>query len=257
MKIVSWNINGIKARNERLINWISNHQPDVLCLQETKNEDKSFPTQLFETLGYHVVFTGQKSFNGVAIASKEPVSDVVSVLPGDDSDEQKRFLSVRWNNSWRIVCIYVPNGAEVGSDKYEYKLKWLARLNDYLKANLSKEESWVIGGDYNIIPADLDVYDPKEWTDTILCSPRERAAFTELQALGLTDTARHLYPTDPMYTWWDYRNFGFPKNKGMRIDHFLTNPTALSSVQSVVVDRQERKGKQPSDHAPVVLEINP
>ena len=255
MKIATWNINGIRARSDRLSAWLAEHEPDVLCLQETKTEDEKFPLGEIAMQGYRAAFAGEKSYNGVALLTREPLTDVVVGLPGDDADKQVRFLSGVWRGV-RVASVYVPNGKSVDSDSYPYKLRFLARLRDYAHVVIGTGVPLVIAGDYNVAPEDRDVYDPAVFAGSVLTSPPEREAFAALLATGLVDGLRHVRPDDVVYTWWDYRMLGFPKNRGLRIDHLLLSRDLAPRLRSVDVDRQARKGNQPSDHAPVLAVID-
>lgn len=254
MKVVTYNINGIKARSERLLAYLERTTPDVVCLQEIKSEDATFPRETFTALGYHVETLGQKAYNGVAILSRAKLTDVVRGFGDGEDDTQARFLCARAGDL-HVASVYVPNGSAVGSEKYAYKLDWLSRMERFVRARVRPDARWVICGDYNVAPADLDVHDPVAWAGSVLCSEPERAGFRALLGAGLFDAFRAKYPEQVAYTWWDYQMLGFPKNRGLRIDHFLVTKPVLDSAVSVEVDRQERKGKQPSDHAPVVLQL--
>ena len=255
MKIATWNINGIRARSDRLSAWLADHEPDVLCLQETKTEDDKFPLGEIAMQGYRAAFAGEKSYNGVALLTREPLTDLVVGLPGDDDDKQVRFISGVWRGV-RVASVYVPNGKSVDSDSYPYKLRFLARLRDYANVALATGTPLVIAGDYNVAPEDRDVYDPAVFAGSVLTSPPEREAFEALLATGLVDGLRHVRPEDVVYTWWDYRMLGFPKNRGLRIDHLLLTQDLAARLRTVDVDREARKGNQPSDHAPVLAVID-
>jgi len=254
MKIVTWNINSVRARLDRLLGWLESTSPDVVCLQETKATDKDFPALEIRGAGYGVAYRGQKSYNGVAILARdaEP-EDVESVLPGDDEDQDARMLAATVNDV-RVVTVYVPNGREVGHDHYKYKLRWLERLHDYV-AEHSPAEPLVVCGDYNVAPDEQDVYDPKRWEGKCLFSDPERAAFRRLLDWGLTDALRVVRPRETVFTWWDYRRAMFPRDMGLRIDHLLVTRPLADRILSVTVDRKMREGEKPSDHAPVVLEL--
>lgn len=255
MKIATWNINGIRARIERLSAWLADNEPDVLCLQETKTEDAKFPLGEIAMQGYRATFTGEKSYNGVALLTREVPTDVVIGLPGDDADKQTRFVSAVVKGV-RVASVYVPNGKTLESDSYPYKLRFLERLHAYANVAIASGGPVVIAGDYNVAPEDRDVYDPAEFAGSVLTSPPERAALQKLVDAGLVDALRRVRPDDVVYTWWDYRMLGFPKNKGLRIDHLLLTEDLASKLTSVVVDREARKGTQPSDHAPVVATVD-
>lgn len=252
MKIVTWNINSVRARLERLIDYLQTRAPDVLCLQELKCTDEQFPRAEIEALGYRAEVFGQKTYNGVAILSKEPVTDVVKNL-GDD-DEESRLIAATWRGL-RIVGLYAPNGQSLGAPAYTYKLEWYARLNRWLSVQATKGPL-VICGDFNVAPADLDTWDPAQWTGVTLASPKEREAFFKLiETHQLTDLFRHKHPEGGRFTWWDYRAGAFHKNQGLRIDHFLVSASVVPRCVNIDVDRDARKGKQPSDHAPVWVEL--
>ena len=254
MKLVTWNINGIKARVDRVVAWIEKHDPDVLCLQEIKSEDSKFPVDRFKSLGYEVHTHGQKAYNGVAIISRHPCTNVTRGFEDDGDETQSRFIAADINGR-RIASVYVPNGEAVGTEKYKFKLSWFSRFKEYIAAR--KQHTWAIGGDFNVCPEDVDVYDPKAWKDKVLCSTIERTALKDFaQAGGLTDSTRKLYPTEKMYTWWDYRMNGFPRDLGMRIDFFWVSDGLVPKLKELTVDTDERGGEKASDHAPVVLELD-
>jgi exodeoxyribonuclease-3 len=255
MKIASWNVNSLKIRLPQLIEWLASRQPDIVCLQETKLEDKNFPREEIAAAGYEVCFSGQKTYNGVALLSRHPLSDVVCGNPRFP-DEQKRLISATVATTTRIVCAYVPNGQAVGSDKYAYKLDWLCALTDWLKEEIAIYPNLAMAGDFNIAPEDRDVYNPAVWTGQILCSDAERAAFQSLLALGLADSFRLFDQPEKTFSWWDYRMLGFQKNNGLRIDHILLSPPMAERCRTAGVDREMRKKERPSDHAPVTTEIS-
>jgi exodeoxyribonuclease III len=251
MKIATWNVNSVKARKDRLLAWLAKHSPDVLCLQELKTEAAGFPLDEVLAAGYQSVLHGQKTYNGVAILSRAPLSDVRIGLDDGVDDQQARLVAASLGEL-RILSVYVPNGNEVGSDKWSYKLAWLSRLTGYLERHHKPEQRLLLCGDLNIAPDDQDVARPDEWKDTVLCAPEARAAFQKLAHWGLVDVFRQLHPEGGIYSWWDYRMLGFPKNNGLRIDHILATPSLAGRVRSAEVDRDERKGQSPSDHAPVL-----
>jgi exodeoxyribonuclease-3 len=251
MKLATWNVNSLKVRLPQLLEWLAADPVDVVCLQETKTEDRNFPQAELEAAGYHSVFSGQKTYNGVAILSRAPMGDVQFGIPGLD-DEQKRVVAATINGV-RVVCVYVPNGQEVGSDKYEYKLKWLAALCAWLRDELAKHPRLALLGDYNVAPEDRDVYDPAAWKDHVLCSEPERDAFKGLLALGLRDAFRIFEQEEKSYTWWDYRMMAFRRNRGLRIDHILVSEAL--QCDSCVIDKAPRKLERPSDHTIVVAEV--
>ncbi|HEX5660805.1 MAG TPA: exodeoxyribonuclease III [Polyangiales bacterium] len=249
MKVASWNVNSVAARRERLLAWLARHQPEVLCLQELKALDDAFPREEVEALGYQVALHGQRTYNGVAILSKLPLADVRRGLSDDVPEADSRLISARIGEA-RVVCCYVPNGQSLTSDKYPYKLAWLDRL----KAHLARyEEPLLVCGDFNIAPEDRDVYDPEGLRDDVLVHESVREKFRALIATGLVDTYRLHVEDAGKYSWWDYRQLGFPKNRGLRIDFVLAS-TKLACT-GAGIDRDERKGKLPSDHAPVWAEL--
>ncbi len=252
MKLTTHNINGIKARLERLTAYLERERPDVLCLQEVKSVDAAFPRARLEALGYHVETHGQRAYNGVAILSLEPPTDVTRGLPGED-DPQARFVSALVDGI-RVASVYVPNGEAVGSDKFAYKLRFLGRLRDWIAAR-SPSEPLAIGGDYNVAPEDIDCHDPAAWAGGVLFTREEKAALLAARGERLVDAFREKNPGIQAFSWWDYRMLGFPKNRGLRIDHWMVSHDVLSRTKQVYVDRDERKGKDASDHAPVTLEL--
>ena len=255
MRITTWNVNSIRARLDRAVAWVERAQPDLLCLQELKCEDHVFPRERFEALGLHLATYGQKTYNGVGLISRSPLEDVVTDLPLA-GDPQARGIAATVDGV-RVVNLYVPNGSEVGSDKYAYKLAWLDALLAWVSDNASPDDPLVICGDFNITRDDRDIYDPEAWREKVLCSTPERERLEALLDWGLTDAFRHFDDSAGQYTWWDYRNLGFQKRQGMRIDHLLVTAPVLARAASVVIDRDERRGKGASDHAPVVLELGP
>lgn len=254
MKIVTWNVNSVRARQERLLAWLKAWQPDVLCLQELKCTEADFPFEAVRELGYHAAVNGQKTYNGVAILAKEEPQDVVKGLSDGVEDTHARLIAATVRGV-RVVSAYAPNGQSVDSEAYVYKLEWYARLRRYLDLRHRPDEPLALCGDWNVAPEPLDVYDPAQWEGQTLFTLRERGALKTLCEFGLTDAFRKLHPDVQKFSWWDYRMLAFPKNKGVRIDHiFVTEPLVKRLVQ-VDVDREARKGKQPSDHAPVWAEF--
>ena len=249
--IASWNVNSIRARKDRTLAWLETHQPEVLCLQETKVTDEVFPRADFEALGYRVTTCGQKTYNGVALLSRAEPSDIVRRFDDDDDEPEARFLSARLADL-RIMCVYVPNGQAVGSDKYTYKLAWLDRLQRHLERHCDPGQPLVLCGDLNIAPEDRDVCEPAAWAETVLCEPGVRDAFRRLCDWGLVDAFRLHHDAGKLYSWWDYRQLAFQKNQGLRIDHILVTQTLARRCTGVQIDRQARKGKGASDHAPVL-----
>ena len=255
MKIATWNVNSLKVRLPHVLDWLAANQADVLCLQETKMEDKVFPYAELEAAGYHAAHNGQKTYNGVAILARGAIEDVRFDIPGF-ADEQKRVLAATVNGL-RVVCAYMPNGQEVGSDKYQYKLRWLAALAAMLRDDLQRWPQLALLGDYNIAPEDRDVHDPAAWKDQILCSEPERAAFRQFVELGLADSFRLFEQAPKLYSWWDYRQMGFRLNRGLRIDHILLSQPLAAECRACVIDKAPRKLERPSDHAPVMATLEP
>ncbi len=253
MKIATWNVNSLKVRLPHVLDWLAAQQPDVLCLQETKTEDKGFPFGELAAAGYQAIHNGQKTYNGVAILSRSEPLDVQRDIPGF-ADEQKRIIAATVNGV-RIVCAYMPNGQAVGADKYEYKLRWLAALTEWLRQEMAGHPHLALLGDYNIAPDDRDVHDPVAWAGQILCSDAERAAFRGLVALGLQDAFRLFEQAEGTFSWWDYRAAGFRRNLGLRIDHILLSAPLVAACQRCEVDKSPRKLERPSDHAPVWVDF--
>lgn len=253
MKLATWNVNSLKIRLPQVLQWLADNPVDVLCLQETKLTDDKFPVQEIEAAGYQVVFSGQKTYNGVAILSKLPISDVVRANPNFD-DPQQRIIGATIGGI-RIICIYVPNGQSVDSDKYQYKLQWLEALRQWLETECQTYEALALLGDYNIAPNDIDVHDPVSWQGQVLVSEPERAAFRRLLDLGLKDAFRLFEQPEKSFSWWDYRQLGFRLNKGLRIDHVLLSNALSTRCSACQIDRVPRKWDQPSDHAPVTATL--
>lgn len=254
MKIATWNVNSLKVRLQQVLQWLQENPIDVLCLQETKTVDEKFPLAEIEAAGYHVVFTGQKTYNGVAIISRHPMTDVIKNNPLFE-DEQQRVISATIADM-RIVCAYIPNGQAVDSDKYQYKLRWLAALQQWLTEQSKLHPNLALLGDYNIAPEDRDVHDPAAWVGQILVSEPERAAFQNLQGLGFKDAFRMFEQAEKLFSWWDYRQMAFRRNMGMRIDHILLSPPLAARCSACIIDKVPRKWEQPSDHTPVVATID-
>ena len=252
MKIATWNVNSLKVRLPHVIDWLDTQQPDALCLQELKLEDKAFPSAELEQAGYQAVFLGQKTYNGVAILSRDTARDVVMNIPGFE-DTQKRIIAATIGDV-RVICGYFPNGQAVGSDKFAYKLRWLEALTDWLRDELARHPKLVLAGDYNIAPEDRDAH--PDWKDEIHVSEPERAAFRGLLELGLTDAFRLFEHPEKSFSWWDYRMMAFRRNFGLRIDHLLVSSALRGHCTSCEVDKAPRKLERPSDHAPVVLELD-
>jgi exodeoxyribonuclease-3 len=254
MKIATWNVNSMKVRLPHVLEWLAANGPDVLVLQEIKQLTEAFPADDLQDAGYESLANGQKTYNGVAVISRRTPADPVLELPGFD-DPQRRVLATTINGV-RVVNLYVPNGQAVGSEKYEYKLAWLASLREYLRGELSRHERLVVLGDFNIAPADEDVYDAEKWGDAILCSPLERKALGELLDLGLTDVFRKFDQPERTFSWWDYRAAGFRRNAGLRIDLILASEAMTARCRASYVDKEPRTWDRPSDHAPVIAEFD-
>lgn len=254
MKIATWNVNSLNVRLGHVREWLGSESPDVLVLQEIKQETSKFPADAFTEANYRSLASGQKTYNGVAVISRSEAGDPVTDFPGFD-DPQRRILAVTIGGV-RVVNLYVPNGNSVGSEKYEYKLRWLEALNGFLKEELGRYEQVVVLGDFNIAPADLDVYDPVKWGEDILCSPAERAALQGIQDLGFVDVFRQHAPDEKVFSWWDYRAAGFRRNAGLRIDLILASEALANRCSSSHIDREPRTWERPSDHTPVVAEFD-
>ena len=257
MKIATFNINGIKARIEALPRWLKESEPDVVCLQEIKSVDEGFPREIFEAMGYRVETHGQKSFNGVAILSKLPLEDVIRGLPGDDSDEQARWIeaTVIGTRAVRVCGLYLPNGNPAPGPKYDYKLAWMERLEARARALLALEEPTLFLGDYNVIPQAGDAAKPEAWTEDALFLPASRAAFRRLLNLGLTEAIRTRDPRPGVYTFWDYQANSWERGNGIRIDHVLMTPQAADLLDDAGIDKDVRAGDKPSDHVPVWVRL--
>jgi exodeoxyribonuclease-3 len=253
MKLATWNVNSLKVRLPHVLQWLADSQVDVLCLQETKLTDEKFPVAEIEAAGYQVAFTGQKTYNGVAILSKHPLGEVVKNNPRFE-DEQQRIIAATIEGM-RVVCAYIPNGQSVDSDKYQYKLKWLNGLHDWLTEEGQVHENLALLGDYNIAPDDRDVHDPVAWKGQVLVSEPERIEFQRLIALGFKDSFRLFEQADKQFSWWDYRMMAFRRNMGLRIDHILLSNPLAARCTGCVIDKVPRKWEQPSDHTPVIATL--
>jgi exodeoxyribonuclease-3 len=253
MKIAAWNVNSLNVRLPHVLDWLAANQPDVLCLQETKQEDSKFPYEALKEAGYNAIHSGQKTYNGVAILSPHTIINIEYGIAGFE-DEQKRVISATINGV-RIVCVYIVNGQAVDSEKYEYKMRWLTALNSWLAGELQKYPKLAVLGDYNIAPDDRDCHDPAAWVGQILVSPPEREHFQRLLQLGLHDSFRLFEQPEKSFSWWDYRMMGFRRNFGMRIDHILVSDALKASCKAAYIDKAPRKLERPSDHTPVVLEL--
>jgi exodeoxyribonuclease-3 len=254
MKIATWNVNSLKVRLPHVLDWLAATDADVLCLQETKLTDENFPREDIEAAGYHVVFSGQKTYNGVAIISKSEPDDIATDAPGLD-DPQRRILAATINGV-RVLNLYVVNGQEVGSEKYTHKLFWLERVTDYMQEQLKSHERFVTVGDFNIAPDDRDVYDPEAWHERILCSTPEREALQNIIDLGLSDVFRQFEQEEKSYSWWDYRAAAFRRNMGLRIDLILASQALAAACTACYIDKEPRRLERPSDHTPVVAEFS-
>jgi exodeoxyribonuclease-3 len=253
LKIATWNVNSLKVRLPQVLDWLRTQQPDILALQETKLSDNDFPTLDIADAGYQAVFSGQKTYNGVAILSRLPAHDLITALPGLD-DPQRRVLGATIGGL-RVLNLYIPNGQALSSDKYPYKLHWLQQLTLLTATELAAHRHVVVLGDFNIAPEDRDVHDPNAWAGQVLCSPPERAAFKHLLELGLQDSFR-LFAQEPQsFSWWDYRAAAFRRNLGLRIDHILVSPALATHCVACSVDKRPRRLERPSDHAPVIAEF--
>ena len=250
MLIGTWNVNSIRARWERLLGVLKRHEPDVLCLQETKVEDKDFPAAGIREAGYEAAFHGQKSYNGVAILTKKKAAGVAVGLADEEDDSQARLIAATAGNI-RVVNVYVPNGQEVGSEKFAFKLRWYERLRSYIAQEMKDHPQVLLCGDFNVAPEDLDVHDPEKWKGKLHCSAEERKAYQGLLSIGLLDSLRLLEPQAKVFSWWDYRALSFQKNNGLRIDHVLVSPALAKHCVGTLTDRAERKGAGASDHVPV------
>ncbi|MBI0407158.1 MAG: exodeoxyribonuclease III [Nitrosospira sp.] len=253
MRLATWNVNSLKVRLPQVLNWLAVNQPDVLCLQETKLQDENFPTTEIMNAGYQSIYAGQKTYNGVALLGKKVGNEVITAIPGL-IDPQRRVLAATYGDA-RVVCIYVPNGESVGSEKYQYKLDWLVALNKWLRDELIKYPKLALLGDFNIAPEERDVHDPELWEGKVLFSYLEREAFKELLKLGLMDSFRLFNQPDKSYTWWDYRMMAFRRNMGMRIDHILLSKEFASTCTTCTIDKEPRKNERPSDHSPVIVDL--
>lgn len=254
MKFATWNVNSLNVRLPHVLDWLRDAQPDVLCLQETKQEDSKFPYDVLKDAGYEAVHIGQKTYNGVAILSRHPLANIQRNIP-DFDDDQQRVIAADVNGM-RVVCAYIPNGQAVDSEKYQYKLRWLNALHDWLKGELTKHPKLLLLGDYNIAPEDRDCHDPAAWVGQVLVSPPERAAFQQLIGLGLHDSFRLFEQPEKSFSWWDYRMAGFRRNLGLRIDHILVSDALRPLCREAYIDKEPRKLERPSDHTPVVLQLD-
>lgn len=254
MRIATWNVNSLSVRLPQVLDWLAAHQPDALCLQETKLTDDKFPHAELVAAGYESQWFGQKTYNGVALLTRTPATDVTKNIPGLD-DPQARVIAGTVQGV-RVIGAYIPNGQSTDSDKFVYKLRWLDALRAWVAQQVALYPRLVLVGDYNIAPEDRDVYDPVAWAGQVLCTPEERAQFRGLIDLGLHDAFRLFEQAPKSWSWWDYRNLAFRKNQGLRIDHILVTDALKPAVKSCVIDKLPRKNERPSDHAPVVVELD-
>jgi exodeoxyribonuclease-3 len=253
MKLATWNVNSLSVRLPQVLDWLGTNPVDVLALQELKMTDDKFPHAAFSEAGYHAQWFGQKTYNGVALLSRTPATDVIKNIPGFD-DDMARVITGTVGDV-RVIGAYFPNGQEPGSDKFEYKMEWLTALRRWVKDELAAHPKLVLMGDYNITFDDTDVWDPEGLRDTIHCTEEERYHLRALIASGLHDSMRLFEQPAKNFSWWDYRDFGFKRNRGLRIDHILVSNALKPTVQSCKVDKTPRKNERPSDHTPVVVEI--
>jgi exodeoxyribonuclease-3 len=255
MKIATYNVNGINGRLPVLLKWLEEAQPDIVCLQELKAPEEKFPLQAIENAGYKAIWHGQKSWNGVAILSRnEKPEEIRRGLPGDDSDTHSRYIEAKVNGL-TVGCLYLPNGNPAPGPKFDYKLQWFERLTKHAHKLLNSGEPVVLTGDYNVMPTELDVYKPERWVDDALFRPETRAAFQKLLSQGWTDAIRKLHPNEKIYTFWDYFRNAFGRDAGLRIDHFLLSPNLVKRLTACGVDRNVRGWEKTSDHAPVWIEL--
>ena len=259
MRIATWNVNSVRQRIDHLTAWLKEASPDIVCLQELKCQDDTFPRLEVESLGYNVEILGQKTFNGVALLSKFRFDEVMRGLPGDDTDDQSRFIEGVFSTpkgAIRVASIYAPNGNPLGTEKFPYKLGFLDRLIVHSRRLLAQEEAFVLAGDYNIIPMPEDAENPAQWTGDALFQPESRAKWRELLNLGLTDAVRATTDEHGLYSFWDYQAGAWPKNNGIRIDHLLLSPVAADRLNSSAIDKHVRAWEKPSDHVPVRIDLN-
>lgn len=254
MRIASWNVNSAKARQDHILDYLKAGSADVLLIQETKTQDVNFPVDLYQDAGWNVVFHGQKSYNGVAIAARQPLTDVMSGLPGDAEDEQARYMEATIDGV-RVATIYLPNGNPAPGPKFDYKLAWMERLNKRAEELLRDEIPVVLAGDFNVIPQDIDCYDPPGWEGDALTRAESRAAFNRLSLLGYTDALRACHPGQVLYSYWDYQAGAWQKDNGVRIDHLMLSPEAADKLVVAKVDKGPRGLEKPSDHTPVWVEL--
>lgn len=258
MRLATWNVNSVNARLETVVRWFEEARPDVACLQEIKCIDEKFPAEAFERLGYNVEVLGQKTYNGVALLSRTPLEDVRRSLPGDETDEQARYIEalVSGPRPVRVGCLYLPNGNPVNTEKFDYKLAWMGRLNRHAQDLLALEEPLALMGDFNVIPEPRDAENPEKWRDDALFQPRSREAFRALKWLGLSDAYMQADGAAGAYTFWDYQAGAWPRNHGIRIDHALLSPQAADRLRGCEIHRDVRGWDKPSDHVPLVIDLD-
>jgi exodeoxyribonuclease-3 len=255
MQLATWNVNSLAVRLPQVLDWLAQHPVDVLVLQETKLTDDKFPQAELAAAGYRAQWFGQRTYNGVALLSREDSVDVVRNIPGFD-DEQARVIAATTAAGLRCIGAYFPNGQAPGTDKFAYKMRWMEALRDWVRAEMQRYPALVLMGDFNVAPEDRDVYDPVAWAGQIHCTPEERAQFAALLELGLADAFRLFEQPPKSWSWWDYRNLAFRKNQGLRIDHILVSPALKGRTTACTIDKAPRKNERPSDHAPVLVTID-
>ena len=253
-RLATWNVNSLKVRLPHLLDWLAQNRPEAMCLQETKTVDENFPAEALRAAGYRAVYSGQKTYNGVAILSRADATDVSIGIP-DFPDELKRVIAATVGGV-RVVSVYCPNGQAVGSEKYAYKLKWFAALKEYLSRELHQHPRLAVAGDFNVAPEDRDVHDPKRWEGEVHVSAPERAAFRKLLQLGLADAFRLFPQPEKEFSWWDYRLNAFQRGWGLRIDEILLSPELAARCAACTIDKRPRSLERPSDHAPVIADLN-
>jgi exodeoxyribonuclease-3 len=254
LRIATWNVNSLRARNDRFFAFLERQKPDVVCLQELKMTDDLFPFAKLKDAGYDAAAFGQKTYNGVAIVSKRPMSDVTTGFLDGDEDPQARFIAATVDGV-RVMSAYFPNGSEVGSEKYDYKLRWMKRMRTYLDTHAKTHERVLLCGDFNVAAEEIDVHSVDAWKDTTMFHESMRSALTEVRDYGFVDVFRKLRPEEQAFSWWDYRGGSFPRNHGIRIDYIYATPAMNDVLKDSFIDREERKGPQPSDHAPVLADF--
>jgi len=257
MKVASWNVNSVRTRIDNILEWIKKENPDILCLQEIKVVTESFPREPFEDLGYNLIINGQKSYNGVATLSKFLIEESITKIPNFDDDQARYIETVHSVNSKviRISNIYLPNGNPYPGDKFDYKLNWMKKLKNHLSETLLNEEIFIVLGDFNVIPDDIDTYSPEDWKNDALFKMETRKAYREILSLGFTDSFRQFNQDAENYTFWDYQRGSWQRNKGIRIDHILTSPQASDKMNNVYIDKTVRDKEKPSDHVPIIIEL--